>query len=61
MKSSITDDTKKLIIMKIIKINLNNNNKFSNLLYFLNNIHYIDTFLQLLFICLKKIKWYKFN
>ncbi|ORX86879.1 hypothetical protein BCR32DRAFT_289678 [Anaeromyces robustus] len=33
-----------------------NNIKYSNLLYFLNNIHYIDTFLQLLFICLKNNK-----
>jgi len=52
MKSPMTNDTK----TNNKENNTNNDAKFTNLLYFLKNIHYIDTFLQLLFICLKKDK-----
>ncbi|OUM61038.1 hypothetical protein PIROE2DRAFT_13076 [Piromyces sp. E2] len=52
MKSSIIVNDKN----KNNELDSSTNTKYTNLLYFLNNIHYIDTFLQLLFICLKKNK-----
>lgn len=52
MKPSLMDNDKNEDTEKSDSDNI----KYTNLLYFLNNIHYIDTFLQLLFICLKKNK-----